>query len=534
MSDLYTNQTLRGTPPIENRHVQDTIGSLIRRSARRHPEKEAFKFRGKSYTFSEVNDLANRFANGVREYGVEGGDRLAVMAKNSFKYLLTWLGTAKSSAVHVPLHGELKPHEYDFFIEKAAPSMLVIDQDLLEGVGDRVDDWDVSYISFNPDPDEDTDPSAIPKTDPIVRFSDLLQEADETEPEVAIDANDVVQMMFTSGTTSRPKGVMHSHSNFISQYFTCITEIPIRREDRTLAVMPMYHVAQLHNVTMPGLYMGASEVILRDFDPKTILQTMEAEGITLMILFATLYRQMTERDDFEEYDLGSFRRGIYALQMDAQEMEASYGVPFVKLFGQTEMASVTTVLHPDDQPEKAGAVGRPAGNTEVAIMDEMGNLLNAGEVGEIVYRGGQVMDGYFREDEKTEEAFAHGWFHSGDLGRFDEDGVLWFVDRKKDIIKTGGENVSTIEVEDAIREVSDVSEAVVVGLPHERWDEAVTAFVTRRSDDVTEEDVIEHCKRQLASYKVPKSVVFVESYPESASGKIQKHQLQEEYETFYE
>lgn len=167
-------------------------------------------------------------------------------------------------------------------------------------------------------------------------------------------------------------------------------------------------------------------------------------------------------------------------------------------------------------------------------MDEMGNLLNAGEVGEIVYRGGQVMDGYFREDEKTEEAFAHGWFHSGDLGRFDEDGVLWFVDRKKDIIKTGGENVSTIEVEDAIREVSDVSEAVVVGLPHERWDEAVTAFVTRRSDDVTEEDVIEHCKRQLASYKVPKSVVFVESYPESASGKIQKHQLQEEYETFYE
>lgn len=534
MSDLYTNQSLRGNPPIENRHVQDTIGSLVRRSARRHPEKEAFQFRGESHTFSEVNDLTNRFANGIREYGVEGGDRVAVIAKNSFKYLLTWFGTAKSGAVHVPLHGELKPQEYDFFIEKAAPSMLVIDEELLERVGDRVGEWGVPYIPFNANPGEDTDIAAIPETDPLVEFSDLIQEADETEPKVAIDANDIVQMMFTSGTTSRPKGVMHSHSNFISQYFTCITEIPIRREDRTLAVMPMYHVAQLHNVTMPGLYVGASEVILRDFNPKTILQTMEDEGITLMILFARLYRQMTERDDFKEYDLTAFRRGIYALQMDAQEMGDIYGVPFVKLFGQTEMASVTTVLHPEDQPEKAGAVGRPAGNTEVAIMDESGNLLNAGEVGEIVYRGGQVMEGYFREDEKTEKAFAHEWFHGGDLGRFDEDGVLWFVDRKKDIVKTGGENVSTIEVEDAIRELSEVSEAVVVGLPHERWDEAVTAFVTRRSDNLTEEDVVEHCKQQLAGYKVPKSVVFIKSYPQSASGKIQKHQLQQEYEAFYE
>lgn len=490
-------------------------------------------FRETSYTFSEVNELANRFANGIRAQGVSPGDRVAVVAKNSFKYLVTWLGTAKSGAVHVPLHGELQPHEYDFFMEKADPRLLVIDQELLERVGDRVGEWNVAYVPFHPDPGEDTDPSAIPETAPAAEFTDLLSAGDSMEPEVAIDEDDVVQLLFTSGTTSRPKGVMHSHSNFVSQYFTCISEIPIRRDDRTLAVMPMFHVAQLHNVTMPGLYVGASQVILREFDPEMALETIESEEISMALMFAVLYRDLIDHEDFESYDRSSFRRGLYALQMDVSEIQEYFDVPFVKLFGQTEMASVTTVLHPEDMPEKAGAVGRPAGNTEVAIMDEQGTLLDAGEVGEIVYRGGQVMDGYFREDGTTEEAFEYGWFHSGDLGRFDDDGVLWFVDRKKDIVKTGGENVSTIEVEDVVRSHPDVGEAVVVGLPHERWDEAVTAFVTARSADVTSDEIIALCKDQLAGYKVPKEVVFVESYPQSASGKIQKHTLRGEYEDLY-
>jgi len=260
---------------------------------------------------------------------------------------------------------------------------------------------------------------------------------------------------------------------------------------------------------------------------------MEAEDVTLLLLFASLYRQMAERDDFEEYDLSSFRRAVYALQMSDEGLLDRFDVPFVKLFGMTETASVTAVLHPADQPEKLGSIGYPAGNVEVALMDEGGTLLEAGEVGEIVYRGGQVMDGYFREPERTREAFEHGWFHSGDLGRFDKDGFLWFVDRKKDVIKTGGENVSSVEVEDTLRAHPAVAEAAVVGLPHERWDEAVTAFVTPRDDDVTEAELLEHCKSELAGYKVPKSVVLIESYPTSASGKIRKHELREAYEDHY-
>lgn len=533
MQDPYTTRKLRGDPPVEDSHVQDTIGSLVRRSAKRYPDEEAFVFREQSHTFAEVDELVNRFANGIRDLGVEQGDRVAVLAKNSFKFLVTWFGTAKSGAVHVPLHGELQAHEYDFFVEKSRPSLLVVDEELLERVGDRIDDWDVPYAPFSPEPGESVAPDAVPDVEPAVEFGDLLDEADPGEPGVPIDRDDVVQMLFTSGTTSRPKGVMHSHSNFISQYFTCISEIPLRRDDRTLAVMPMFHVAQLHNVTTPGLYVGASEVILREFDPGTILEAMENERITLLLLFASLYRQMAEHEDFEEYDLSSFRRAVYALQLSDHEIQDRYGVPFVKLFGQTETASVTTVLHPDDQPEKLGAIGRPAGNVEVELMDEKGNLLGTDEVGEIVYRGGQVMDGYYREPEKTEEAFAHGWFHSGDLGRFDEDGILWFVDRKKDVIKTGGENVSSVEIEDTIRAHPDVAEVAVVGLPHERWDEAITAFVTPKADDVTEEELTEYCGSKLAGFKVPKSIVFIESYPESASGKIQKHQLREEYEDHY-
>jgi len=533
MADPYASRGLRGDPPIEDRHVQDTIGALVRRSARRHPDREAFRFRGRSHTFADVDESANRFANGIRDLGVEGGDRVAVLAKNSFKFLVTWLGTAKSGAVHVPLHGELKPHEYDFFIEKANPQLLAVDEELLERVGGRIADWDVPYVPFSPELDESTDPDVVPGVEPAAGFEDLLSGADPEAPGVPVDREDIVQMLFTSGTTSRPKGVMHSHSNFISQYFTCVSEIPIRRDDRTLAVMPMFHVAQLHNVTMPGLYVGASGVILREFDPGTILETMEAEDVTLLLLFASLYRQMAERDDFEEYDLSSFRRAVYALQMSDEGLLDRFDVPFVKLFGMTETASVTAVLHPADQPEKLGSIGYPAGNVEVALMDEGGTLLEAGEVGEIVYRGGQVMDGYFREPEKTREAFEHGWFHSGDLGRFDKDGFLWFVDRKKDVIKTGGENVSSVEVEDTLRAHPAVAEAAVVGLPHERWDEAVTAFVTPRDDDVTEAELLEHCKSELAGYKVPKSVGLIESYPTSASGKIRKHELREAYEDHY-
>lgn len=533
MADPYTTRNLRGNPPIDDSYVQDTIGAIVRRSARRYPEKEAFRFWGESHTFAEVDDLANRFANGIRDIGVEQGDRVVVLGKNSFKFLVTWFGTAKSGAVHVPLHGELNAEEYDFFVEKARPSLLVIDEELLQRVGGRIDEWNVPYVPFSPEPGKRTDPAIFPAVEPEVEFHDLLDDADPEEPAVPIDREDVVQMLFTSGTTSRPKGVMHSHSNFISQYFTCITEIPIQRNDRTLAVMPMFHVAQLHNITTPGLYVGASEAILREFDPAKILATMENEDITLLLLFASLYRQMSERDDFEEYDLSSLRRAAYALQMSDEKVQNRFGVPFVKLFGQTETASVTTVLHPDEVPEKLGSIGRPAGNTEVGLMDEEGQLLEPGEVGEIVYRGGQVMDGYFLESEKTEEAFAHGWFHSGDLGRFDEDGVLWFVDRKKDIIKTGGENVSSVEVEDTLRSHPGVVEAAAVGIPHERWDEAITVFVKPGREDVSEAELLEHCKSELAGFKVPKSIIFVESFPESASGKIQKHQLRENHEDHY-
>lgn len=533
MSERYTSRKLRGTPPIKSDYVQDTIGALVRRNARRYPDEEAFVFGDRSVTFAELDELSNRFANGLREQGVEQGDRVAVIARNSFKYLLTWFGTAKTGAVHVPIHGELEPREYDFFVDKIGPSLLFVEEEPLEQIGERIAEWEVPYVPFNPYPEEETDPSVFSDIEPAVGFYDLIETAAGSDPEVAIDRDDVVQIMFTSGTTSTPKGVMHSHSNFISQYFTCISEIPIQKDDRLLAAMPMYHVAQLHNVTMPGLYLGTSQVILRDSDPEVLLKNLESEEITLMYLYASLYRRMAEHDDFSEYDLHSFRRAIYAPEMDVEEMQECYDVAFVKLFGQTEMASVTSVLHPGEHPDKIGSVGRPAGNVEVALMDDRGELLDTGDIGEIVYRGGQVMDGYYRDDERTEEAFENDWFHSGDLGRFDGDGFLWFVDRKKDIIKTGGENVPSVEVENLLRRYPDIAEAAVVGLPHDYWAEAVTGFVIRRTDDITEDELIQYCKEELAGYKVPKSIVFIESFPESASGKTQKHLLREEYSNHY-
>jgi acyl-CoA synthetase (AMP-forming)/AMP-acid ligase II len=312
-------------------------------------------------------------------------------------------------------------------------------------------------------------------------------------------------------------------------------------KDRSAAMMPLFHTAQLNGVITPLVYVGGTAFLLRGFDPEKLLELISREKITHIFGLPMMYRMMLDHPNFKKYDLSSLRLALYAMapmpDIDLRRAIDSFGCDFMLGFGQTEMNPLTTMFMPEHQLSHSGSVGTQIPNVQTAIMGEDGNLLPIGESGEIVYRGPHVMEGYLHNDKATAEAFEHGWFHSGDVGHFDADGVLWFEDRKKDVIKTGGENVASIEVERALYDAEErIGEVVVVGLYHERWGEAVTAFVVPKPADVgtlTPLHIQAAAKNCLDGFKQPKAVIILEELPRTATGKVQKNVLRDRYRDYY-
>jgi len=285
--------------------------------------------------------------------------------------------------------------------------------------------------------------------------------------------------------------------------------------------------------------VGATIYVMRGFDPAVLLDLIEREQITQIFGLPMMYRAMLDHPGFADRDLLSLRRAVYAMAPMPDDLIGrcltGFGCDFALLFGQTEMSPCTTLFRPEHQLSHIGAVGTPLIGVQVAIMGPDGDLLPPGEAGEIVYRGPSTMSGYLRDEEATATAFAHGWFHSGDVGYFGDDGVLWFTDRYKDVIKTGGENVASIEVEKAVYAADPrVSEVVVVGLPHERWSEAITAFVVPRpGETIDPAGLIVALKARLDGFKVPKAVILVDQLPKTSTGKIQKNVVRSEHSKYY-
>jgi long-chain acyl-CoA synthetase len=371
-------------------------------------------------------------------------------------------------------------------------------------------------------------------------FDELLEHGDAAEPAHYVEDRDPLSYLYTSGTTSFPKGVVAGQLAIYLESMSSALECGWSRADRFAAMMPMFHTAQLNAFCTPAVLVGASIHVLRGFDPEVLLDTIEGERITQVFGLPMMYRAMLDHPSFAGRELSSLRRCTYAMAAMPEALIRqcldSFGCDFALLFGQTEMSPVTTLFRPEHQLSHLGAVGTPVTNVQVGIMGPGGELLPSGEQGEIVYRGPSTMTGYLRNPEATGEAFAHGWFHSGDVGRFDDDGVLWFADRFKDVIKTGGENVASIEVELAVFAADDgIAEVVVVGLPHPRWSEAITAVVLAKSGrTVDPATVIAAVKQRLDGYKVPKSVIVADELPRTSTGKVQKNVVRQRYSDHYE
>jgi fatty-acyl-CoA synthase len=354
-------------------------------------------------------------------------------------------------------------------------------------------------------------------------------------PEVAIGDDDPLRMMYTSGTESRPKGALLGSRSLMWQYVSCISTGGMESSDVEVHSLPLYHCAQLDNFLSTDLYLGATSIILRSPDPAEILRAIEREGATNFFAPPTVWISLLGSPVLDEVDVSSLAKGYYGASAMPREVLAELRRRFPKLrlwnfYGQTEMASLATALPPEGQDEYPGSAGLPALNVDTRIVDADGASLPPGAVGEIVHRSPHLVLGYHKDPERTAEAFRDGWFHSGDLGYLDEGGRLYVVDRKKDMIKTGGENVSGREVEEALYTHDAVSEAAVFGVDHPRWIEAVVAAVVPREGHTLDPDeVIAHCRGRLAGFKTPKYVVVLESLPKNPSGKILKRELRTTY-----
>ncbi len=356
-----------------------------------------------------------------------------------------------------------------------------------------------------------------------------------TPPAVRVDDRDAITYLYTSGTTAAPKGVVGSHLAVCIESLTVAIDLELRRKDRVLCLMPMFHTAQLNAFCTPAVTVGSTMVLLRGFDAERVLELVERERLTVLFALPMMYRALVERQRARPRRVDTLRLAVYAMtpmpDAELRATMATFGCDFALLFGQTEMSPVATIFRPEHQLSHIGAVGTPGVNVQVAIMGHDGALLPACTTGEIVYRSPHAAERYLDDPDASAAAFRHGWFHSGDTGHLGDDGMLWFEDRSKDVIKSGGENVASIEVEKLVYEVApEIAQAVVIGLPHPRWGEAITVVaVARPGATVEPEAVIARLKARLAPFKVPKAVIVADALPMTSTGKIQKHVLRQRH-----
>ncbi|WP_404332724.1 AMP-binding protein [Mesobacillus maritimus] len=503
------------------------IGDIIRRNAARFPEKVALLDGQKEITYKELDEMTNQFANYLLGSGLNKGDTVATICGNSWEYVVIFNGIAKAGLVWVPMNPAISINEKLYILNQIEAKMILADAPLIQNDLGEVRKVCTKIIAVR---------GNLGDTNTLLL---ALDGQSKREPEVDIQDRDVAQIMFTSGTTGRPKGVMTSHVAVYIASLGNIIESNFSEDEVVLTMMPLFHCAQ-HTFTMSALHRGAKCVIISGFEPENLMKTIHEQKITNMFALPMMYKMILDHPNRTKYDLSSLRRCTYAMApMDKKSLErciAEICPEFALGTGQTEMYPSTMVFRPEEQLRRFGSYwGTSSLINDTAIMDDNGHILPKGEVGEIVHRGPNVMNGYFKNEEETQRSREFGWHHTGDLGYWDEDGQLIFVDRKKDIIKTGGENVASILVEGTLLMHDKVANAVAVGLPHEHWAEAVTAFIVLKPGTIcTEEEIIRHCREHLGGFQVPKSVIFLDQLPMTATGKIQKHHLRKKFQDHYQ
>ena len=496
-----------------------SLSTMLRRCAERHADRPAIRCGEVAWSYRELDRIADRLGRGLVAQGIVKGDRVAILARNSHSFVALRFAAARVGAVLVPINFMLTPEDTRYILDHSGARLLFVDASTRTTAAEA----GVEVATFGLT-DEDGDlPPGLPS------WETLLQ--DGAMPDEVVDGEDLLQIIYTSGTESRPKGAMLTHAAVLWQYQSCVIDCEWTSTTVALHAMPLFHCAQLDAILGPALQAGAANIVTSRPTADTLIPLLATNRVTAFFAPPTVWISLLRSPLFDAHDLSSLAKGYYGASIMPVEVLRELlrrlpGLRLWNLYGQTEIAPVATILFPEEQEARAGCAGRPTLHVSTRVVDDAMSDVAPGDIGEIVHRSPQLMNGYWNDPQRTAEAFAGGWFHSGDLATIDADGYITVVDRKKDMIKTGGENVSSREVEEVIYAHPHVAEAAVIGLPDPRWIEAVTAVVVARKGAVIEEAaLIEHCRGRLAGFKVPKRVIVIEELPRNASGKILKREL---------
>jgi acyl-CoA synthetase (AMP-forming)/AMP-acid ligase II len=494
--------------------------------ADRTPEHPIAVHEGRTVTYGAMRDRVGAFATGLHRRGVGAGDVVGLLSYNNMEFLTTLFAANHLGAIAMPINWRLAAEEVRFILEHSGARALVCDDACLELADDatiRLGRQELVRVCVTENAAERWE-----------RYDDVAARTDEPVEHVPATADDLHRLMYTSGTTGRPKGVMISHANLAWKNYAHITELGVTRDDVGLACGPLYHVGALDLVATTMIAVGATTIIHTAFDAEAVVDEIERSGVTLAWTAPAMLRAILDVPDIDERDLSSVRVIIAGGEKmpipTIERLRTTFpSAWFADAYGLTETVSGDTFLDRDSTVSKLGSVGRPCQYLELEIWDEHGAPVDPGERGEVVLRGPKVFTGYWRDPEATAKAFTGGWFHTGDIGVVDDDGYVYIVDRLKDMILSGGENIASSEVERVIYEHGSVVEVAVVGRPDERWGEVPVAFAVLATDATTTADeIIDHCRSQLAKFKVPKDVVFIDALPRNPSGKVLKRELREQ------
>ena len=507
--------------------MRENLGLYLAKRAQLCPTREGLVEveRGRRFDYRELNARANRIAHALRERGVSPGDRVAVLMMNGAEYVEAYYGLAKIGGVMVPLNWRLVPDELSFILNDSGSRLLLFDHEFDEAAaalhngGTSISGWiRIGAGTGGPDFAEDYDA--------------ITSDASAEEPEIGAEGDDLLFIMYTSGTTGLPKGAVHTHATMAASSMTMVMTGDMRLGDRYLQMLPLFHVGALAPLTV-SVHRGATVVLMRAFDPQAVFPLIEREQITTGLAVPAMLRFMLAAGNHDQHDRSSLRwimSGAAPVPVPLIEQYAEMGIEIHQVYGLTETGGPACLISPEEAIAKAGSTGTAFFHTDVRVVDEAGADVQPGEIGEVIVSGRHIMKEYWNRPDATAETIREGWLYTGDLATIDKDGFVYIQDRKKDMIISGGENVYPAEVENAISAHPDVADVAVIGMPSAKWGESAAAIVVAKPDrQVSGDDILQFCQTKLARFKQPRSVEFVDEIPRNPTGKILKRILREQF-----
>lgn len=497
---------------------QFTLYGAVKVNAQVFPDRLAFVDGSKRLTFKQFLDRVNRLAVGLKKENIKRGDRIGILSRNSPEYLALYFASARCGAIFVPVNTRLSHGEVEYILGDCQPKLLFADafSQTLFDQGPSKNKSIKKYFSMSQEQGR------------FIGFDHLINNDGEMK-EVQVRSEDGLIIIYTAAIGGRPRGALLTHANVLASNIQIMYGLSLKEDDRYLGVLPLFHIAGLM-ISSNIFHAGAVNVIMPQFDPQKAIEIIQRERISILFEFSPMLEQLVEKMKEQEESLPSVRMVIGITYPECfKEFQAATGAVFYRVWGQTETSSIITACRHEDRP---GSVGRALPLTHLRIVDDRDHSLNAEQPGEIAVRSPQVFKGYWNMDEETAFAFRNGWHHTGDLGRLDEHGFLFFMGRKqeKELIKTGGENVYPTEVESVILKHPQIKEAVVLGVPDPKWVEGIKAIcVVKEGDTVTEKEIIDFVAQRIAPYKKPRIVQFADSLPKTESGEIDRSQVKAKY-----